>query len=62
MPVWFSPNHRTEFSDVGTIFRDCFLAKFEDCFVDEIIAVNGNLEIFFKKTKTKTKSEISRPS
>ena len=45
MAVWFSPNHGTEFSDAGTIFRDSFLAEFEDCFMVEIIAVNDSLEI-----------------
>ena len=27
------------------VFRDCFLAKFEDCFMVEFIAVNDSLEI-----------------
>ena len=46
MTVWFSPNHEIEFSDVGTVFQDIFQANFEDCFMAEIIAVNGNLEIY----------------
>ena len=33
MVVWFKPNHGTEFSDVGTIFRDSFQAEFEDYFM-----------------------------
>ena len=41
MAVWFSHNHRTEFSDVGTIFQ----SDFEDCFMDEFIAVNDGIEI-----------------
>ena len=41
MTVWFSPNHGTEFSDIGTIFR----AEFEDHFMAEIISVNDSLEI-----------------
>ena len=45
MAVWFNHNHGTEFSDVGTVFRDYFRAEFEDCFMDEIIAVNDSLEI-----------------
>ena len=45
MAVWFNSNHGTEFLDVGSIFRDCFQAKFEDCFMDEIIAVNDSFEI-----------------
>ena len=44
MVVLFSPNHGTEFSDVGTVFRDCFRAEFEDCFMDEFIAVNDSLK------------------
>ena len=44
MAMWFSPNHETEFSDVGTIFRDCFRAEFEDCFMAEFIVVNDSLE------------------
>ena len=45
MAVWFNPNHGTEFSDVGTIFRDSFRAEFENCFMAEFIAVNDSLEI-----------------
>ena len=45
MVVWFSPNHGTEFSDIRTIFRDNFQAKFEDCFIVEFIVVNDSLEI-----------------
>ena len=45
MVMWFSPNHGTEFLDVGTVFRDSFRAEFEDCFMAEIIVVNDNLEI-----------------
>ena len=45
MVMWFSLNHGIEFSDVGTVFRDNFQAEFEDCFMAEIIAFNGNLEI-----------------
>ena len=45
MAVWFSLNHGIEFSDVRTVFRDSFLAKFEDYFMAEIIAVNDSLEI-----------------
>ena len=41
MVVWFSPNHGTEFSDFGTIFR----TEFEDCFMTKFIAVNDGLEI-----------------
>ena len=41
MAVWFNPNHRTEFSDVRTVFR----AESEDCFMDEFIAVNDSIEI-----------------
>ena len=44
MAMWFSPNHETEFSDVGTIFQDSFQAEFEDCFMDEFMAVNDSLE------------------
>ena len=33
MVVWFSHNHETEFSDVGTVFQDCFQAEFEDYFM-----------------------------
>ena len=46
MTVWFNPNHETEFLDVGTVFWDGFRAKFEDCIMAEIIAVNDNLENF----------------
>ena len=52
MVVWFSLNHGTEFSDVGTVFRDCFRAEFEDCFMAECIAVNDSLESC-KKNKNK---------
>ena len=45
MVVWFSPNHRIEFSNVGTVFRDSFRVEFEDCFMAEFIAINDNLEI-----------------
>ena len=45
MAVWFSPNHGTEFSDIGTVFLDNFQAKFVDCFMDEFIVVNDSLEI-----------------
>ena len=45
MVVWFSPNHGTEFSNIGTILRDSFRAEFKDCFVAEIIVVNDSLEI-----------------
>ena len=45
MIVWFSSNHGTEFSDIGTVFRDNFWVEFEDCFMAEIIAVNDSLEI-----------------
>ena len=45
MAVWFNPNQGTEFSDVGIVFRDSFRAEFEDCFMDEFIAINDNLEI-----------------
>ena len=45
MAVWFSPNHGTEFSNIWTIFLDCFLANFEDCFMAKIIDVNDILEI-----------------
>ena len=45
MAVWFSPNHGTKFSDVGTVFR----AEFEDCFMAEFIAVNNSLESCKKK-------------
>ena len=45
MVVWFSPNHETKFSDVGTVFWDCFRAEFEDCFMVEFIAVNDSLKI-----------------
>ena len=45
MAMWLSPNNETEFSDFGTIFRDSFRAEFEDCFMDEFIAGNDNLEI-----------------
>ena len=48
MAVWFSPNHRTEFSDIGTIFQDSFRAEFEDCFIAEFIVVNDSLEIVKK--------------
>ena len=43
MVVWFSPNHRTKFLDVGTVFQDSFRAEFEDCFMVEFIAVNDSL-------------------
>ena len=49
MAIWFSPNHGTEFSDVGTIFQDCFRADFEDYFMTEFIVVNDSLEICLKK-------------
>ena len=45
MVVWFNPNQGTEFSDVGTIFLDCFRAEFEDCFMAEFIVVNDSLQI-----------------
>ena len=45
MAVWLSPNYGTEFSDVGTVFRDSLRAKFEDCVKDEFIAVNDSLKI-----------------
>ena len=45
MTVWFSPNNGTEFSDIGTVFRDSFQMEFEDCFMTEFIAVNDSLEI-----------------
>ena len=45
MAVWFNPNHGTEFSDIGIVFQDSFQAKFEDCFMAEITAVNDSLEI-----------------
>ena len=44
MAVWFSPNHRIEFSDVRTVFWNSFQAEFEDCFMVEIIVVNDSLE------------------
>ena len=44
MAVWFSLNHVTEFSDIGTVFRDSFRAEFEDCFMAEFITVNDSLE------------------
>ena len=56
MAVWFSPNHGTEFSDVGTVFWDSFRAEFKDCFMAEFIAVNGSLESCNKKEKKKNKS------
>ena len=43
--MWFSPNHEIEFSDVGTVFRDSFRAKFEDYFMSKFIAVNDSLKI-----------------
>ena len=45
MAVWFSPNHETEFLDVGTDFCDSSRTEFEDCFMDEFIAVNDSLAI-----------------
>ena len=45
MAVWFSPNHETEFLDVGTIFWNNFRVEFEDYFVAEFIYVNDSLEI-----------------
>ena len=45
MVVRFNPNHGTKFSDVETVFWDSFLTEFEDCFMDEFIAVNDSLEI-----------------
>ena len=36
--------HGTEFSNVGTVFRDIFQAEFEDYFMDEFIAINDSLE------------------
>ena len=57
MAVWFSPNHGTKFSDVGTVFRDCFLAEFEDCFMVEFIAVNNSPESC-KKNKIKDKTKV----
>ena len=45
MVMWFNPNHGTEFSNVWTVFQDCFLAKFEDCFMAEFIVVNDSLKI-----------------
>ena len=44
MAVWFNPNRRIEFSNVRTVFRDCFQVEFEDCFKAEFIAVNDSLE------------------
>ena len=44
MVMWFNPNHETEFSDVGTIFRDNFQDEFEDCFMAEFIAVKDSSE------------------
>ena len=41
----FSPNNGTEFSDIGTVFRDSFQMEFEDCFMTEFIAINDSLEI-----------------
>ena len=49
MAVWFSLNHGTEFLDIKTIFRDCFRAEFEECFMVEFIAVNDILEICLNK-------------
>ena len=48
MAMWFSPNHGTEFSDVGTVFRYSLWAEFGDCFMVEFIAVNDSLEIYYK--------------
>ena len=45
MAMWFSPNHRNEFSNVGIVFWDSFRAEFEDCFMAKFIAVNNSLEI-----------------
>ena len=45
MAMWFSPNQGTEFSNVGTVFRDSFRADFEDCFMAKFIVVNDSLEI-----------------
>ena len=44
MAMWFSPNHGTEFSDVGIVFRDSFRVEFEDYFMVEFIVVNDNFE------------------
>ena len=44
MAVWFSLNHETDYLNVGTVFRDRFQAKFEDCFMTEFIVVNDSLE------------------
>ena len=49
MAVWFSPNHGTEFSNVGLVFRDSFQAEFEDYFMTEFIVVNDSLEICLNK-------------
>ena len=63
MAVWFSPNQRTEFSNVVTIFWDSFRAEFVDCFMAEFISVNDNPESCKKKNNNnKTKAKISRPS
>ena len=43
MAVWFSPNHGTEFSNVGTVFHDSFQLEFEDSFIAEFIVVNDSL-------------------
>ena len=48
MAVWFSPNHGTKFSNVGTVFRDNFQVEFEDYFMAEFIAVNDNPESYKK--------------
>ena len=48
MAVWFSPNHETEFSDVGIVFRDNFRAESEDCFMAEFIAFNDSPESCLK--------------
>ena len=38
------PNHGTKFSNIGTVFQDCFPTKFEKCFMAEFIVVKDNLE------------------
>ena len=45
MAMWFSPNHRTEFSDIGTVFRDSFWVDFEGCFMVDYVAIKDSLEI-----------------
>ena len=41
MALWFSPNHGTEFSDIGHCFSE---QLFEDCFMAEFIAIKDSLE------------------